>query len=92
MHEVIHMLQEPDCKAAHEIALREADRVLRQAHLCTVLRIQQETGHLDPADETAELQRETRASPHRERPSFYRSSIFILSICFLVRNFSRSAR
>ena len=58
MHEVIHMPQEPDYKAAYEIldqALREADRVLRQAHLRTVLRIQQETGQLDPEDETSEL-------------------------------------
>lgn len=52
------MPQEPDYKAAYEIldqAPREADRILRQAHLRTVLRIQQETGQLDPEDETSEL-------------------------------------
>lgn len=49
--------QEPDYKAACEIldqALREADRILRQTHLRTVLRIQQESGQLDPEGKTAE--------------------------------------
>lgn len=47
------MPQEPDYKAAYEIleeALRNADRILRQAQLRTALRLEQEWDAWEPAD------------------------------------------
>ena len=47
------MPQEPDYKAAYEIpeeALRNADRILRQARLHTALRLEQERDAWEPAD------------------------------------------
>lgn len=47
------MPQEPDYKAAYEIleeALRNADRILRQARLRTALRLEQERDAWEPAD------------------------------------------
>ena len=47
------MTQEPDYKAAYEIleeALRNADRILRQAQLRTALRLERERDPCEPAD------------------------------------------
>lgn len=54
MHEVIEMPKEPDYKAAYEIldkAVQEASRILRQAHVHTLLKMQIETGQLTAEDE-----------------------------------------
>ena len=53
MHEVMTMTQEPDYKAAYEIleeALRNADRILRQAQLRTALRLEREQDPWEPTD------------------------------------------
>lgn len=53
MHEVMTMTQEPDYKTAYEIleeALRNADRILRQAQLRTALRLERERDPWEPAD------------------------------------------
>ena len=50
------MPQEPDYKAAYEIsdeALREADRILRQARLRVALRMEQADNGWTPEDEDA---------------------------------------
>lgn len=47
------MPQEPDYKAAYEIleeALRNADRILRQAQLRTALRLERERDAWEPVD------------------------------------------
>ena len=48
------MPKEPDYKAAYEIldkAVQEASRILRQAHVHTLLKMQIETGQLTAEDE-----------------------------------------
>ena len=53
MREVMTMTQEPDYKAAYEIleeALRNADRILRQAQLRTALRLEREQDPWEPTD------------------------------------------
>lgn len=52
----MEMPQEPDYKAAYEIldgALREADRILRQARLRVALRMEQADDGWTPEDEDA---------------------------------------
>ena len=53
VNEVMTMPQEPDYKAAYEIldeALREADRILRQARLRVALRMEQADSGQTPED------------------------------------------